>query len=84
MIETYISPDSPNATKIEGLIHPITMEKPLQLRIEYDADFRSAKILRDGIEKICDITQIPAVWKSRIILITDEMNNNAIEYGTKQ
>jgi two-component sensor histidine kinase len=48
----------------------------------YDSDFKSAKTLRDFIETICDILELENKWKSRLILITDELNNNAIEYGS--
>lgn len=50
----------------------------------YDSDFKSAKILRDYIEVVWSLLWIDTKRKSRLILITDEMNNNAIEYGSKK
>lgn len=33
---------------------------------------------------LCKYFHIPPKWRTRIILIVDELNNNAIEYGSKQ
>lgn len=49
----------------------------------YDSDFKNAKILREAIEDICLILGISPKWKSRLTLIVDELNNNAIEYGSQ-
>lgn len=54
----------------------------LSVNFLYDSDFKSAKILRDYVEAACDILGLENKWKSRLILITDELNNNAIEYGS--
>lgn len=48
----------------------------------YDSNFKSAKILRDYVQALCDLMELENKWKSRLILITDELNNNAIEYGS--
>lgn len=54
----------------------------IDLCFEYKSDFRNAKELRDFVEAISDLVWIPKKWKHRLILITDEINNNAIEYGS--
>ncbi len=52
----------------------------LDIAIEYPAIFASSKVLRDFIIDIADFFHFKWMWKSRLTLITDELNNNAIEY----
>lgn len=54
----------------------------VDLSFEYKSDFKNAKELRDFVEALSDMVWIPKKWKHRLILITDEINNNAIEYGS--
>ncbi|PIE85468.1 hypothetical protein CSA08_01780 [Candidatus Gracilibacteria bacterium] len=49
----------------------------------YASDFRNSVILRSFVGIICDSLGIEGKWKSRLILIIDELNNNAVEYGSK-
>lgn len=56
----------------------------IKLHLLYDSKFESAKILRDYVEVASSLVWLDMRRKSRLILITDEMNNNAIEYGSKQ
>jgi len=55
----------------------------LDLSILYNSDFKNAKKLREIVDIICIMYDIDAKWKTRLILICDELNNNAIEYGSK-
>lgn len=48
----------------------------------FESDFRNAKVLRDYLGKIFQIVGLSSLWKGRFILIADELNNNAIEYGS--
>ena len=59
-------------------------ENNLDIEFLYVSDFRSAKILRDFVEVICHRFMIDPITLSRFILIVDEMNNNAIEHGSKK
>lgn len=59
-------------------------QSELELTIHYVSDFRSAKVLRELSDTICKHFLIDAKWTTRIILIIDELNNNAIEYGSKE
>lgn len=52
----------------------------LDICVEYPAIFASAKVLRDFIVDIADFFHFKWMWKSRLTLIADELNNNAIEY----
>lgn len=49
----------------------------------YASDFSNSAILRSFVWVICDSLKIQGRWKSRLILITDELNNNAVEYWSK-
>ncbi len=50
----------------------------------FKSDFRNSKYLRDYLLIIFDILWIDVIWKNRFVLIVDELNNNAIEYGSKE
>ena len=54
------------------------------LCLSYNSNFENAKILRDTIAEICEIYDISEMWKNRLVLIIDELNNNAIEYGSRK
>jgi len=54
-----------------------------EINIDFVSDFRSAKILRSFISDLSDKLKIENKWKARLILIADELNNNAIEYWSK-
>ena len=52
------------------------------LQIEYDSRYENTRILREIIDEFCTIFDIPPKWRTRIVLIYDELNNNAIEHGS--
>lgn len=54
----------------------------ISLNISYISDFPNTKFLREFIDILSDYYGVPAKWKTRLVLITDELNNNAIEYGS--
>lgn len=58
-------------------------EDRLDLEFQYKSDFSNTKTLREFIDNIFVIFNIKDLWKSRFVLISDELNNNAIEYWTK-
>lgn len=61
-----------------------TGKKWLRIGIKYKSDFQSAKVLRDFVVEVSNHFGITNTWKSRLVLIADELNNNAMEYGSKQ
>lgn len=54
-----------------------------EIKFEFFSDFKNAKPIRDFISVIWEIIWLPEKWLTRLILVTDELNNNAIEYGSK-
>jgi len=56
----------------------------IDLSIEYVSDFQNAKYLRKFVDEICKRIQMNPKWRTRLVLIIDELNNNAIEYGSKK
>jgi hypothetical protein len=46
----------------------------------YVSNFENTKTLRDMFSEICNIYNIDEMWKNRLVLVIDELNNNAIEY----
>jgi len=57
-------------------------KKNLEICFIYKSFFKNTKTLRVFIEKIISNLWIEKTWISRFILITDELNNNAIEHGS--
>jgi anti-sigma regulatory factor (Ser/Thr protein kinase) len=60
----------------------IETHNEILLELHYLSDFKNAKILRDFLEELLVQMKIPAQTVSRFILAGDELNNNAIEYGS--
>jgi len=52
------------------------------LQIEYESKYENTRLLREIIDEFCSLFQIPPKWRTRIVLIYDELNNNAIEHGS--
>lgn len=55
----------------------------IDICFEYISDFGNSVILRSFVWIIADILWVSWKWKSRLVLIIDELNNNAVEYGSK-
>ena len=64
----------------KSLISPMILDNKLNVKFNYKSDFKSTKALRDFIEESLTLFNFEKKWISRIILISDELNNNAIEY----
>ncbi len=58
--------------------------KTVEIEFIYASKFDNTKHLRDFIEVIWEKLGFSKSRKSKIILISDELNNNAIEYWTKE
>lgn len=70
--------------KREEMISRIFQGWDIELDISYPSDFRNAKILREFMDDICKACGVSPKWRTRLVLIIDELNNNAIEYGSKK
>lgn len=66
------------------IIEEFFLDSKLELEVDYESDFLAAKYLREFVENISNFFGFSNDVKSRIILLTDELNNNAIEYWTAQ
>lgn len=64
-------------------VQDLCREDFLDIRISYESDFRNTKILRELSDDICKEFWISPKWRTRMVLIVDELNNNAIEYGSQ-
>jgi len=69
---------------IRKLISSFSCEDIIDISISYTSDFKNAKKLRKIVDIICDRKKVAPKWKTRLILICDELNNNAIEYGSER
>ena len=57
-------------------------DQSFEVTFVYKSEFNNAKYLRSYLSIILDILSVNSLRKNRFILIMDELNNNAIEYGT--
>lgn len=53
-----------------------------ELQVCYPSEFPNAKILRELVDLIAKNFGVSPKWRTRLVLIVDELNNNAIEYGS--
>jgi len=67
---------------INKCISEIWGDDELKLKILYISEFWSTKKIREFIDSICKKYHISPRWRTRLVLIVDELNNNAIEYGS--
>lgn len=70
--------------KKEVLQPHLTDSKNINLEFVYRSNFDNTKTLRDFIEMIGVFIWFESKMVSKLILMSDELNNNAIEYGTKK
>ncbi len=61
----------------------IDSEKGLEIEFCYVSDFKHTKTLRNVFQSLCELYQFDNMLISRMTLVIDEMNNNAIEYGSQ-
>ncbi len=54
----------------------------LDLELIFKADYNQSKIIRDLILFLFQKNSIDVPWKNRFVLISDELVNNSIEYGS--
>jgi hypothetical protein len=52
------------------------------LELIFKADYNQSKIIRDLILFLFQKNAIEVPWKNRFVLISDELVNNSIEYGS--
>jgi hypothetical protein len=62
------------------IIKSLVKDSYLDVRFLYESDYRNTKYLRDFVEAICTEFNFNSRLLAKIVLVTDELNNNAIEY----
>lgn len=83
MEEIFVD-DTPQGLINNDYISSIYNENDFEISFLFKSDFKNAKYLRDYLLVILDVIWIDLTWKNRFILIVDELNNNAIEYWSKE
>ncbi len=68
----------------EEILTSLCQDDVVEISIAYDSDFRSAKTLREFVDSLCKMYGVSPKWRTRLVLIIDELNNNAIEYGSQK
>lgn len=83
-MQDYTLNDFSDEEKANQLIVDLCQKDIIEINISYLSDFRSAKILREVVDRVCKWAWVNPKWRTRLVLIIDELNNNAIEYGSRQ
>lgn len=83
MEEIFIDNVSPD-TITHDYLSQFYKNGTLEISFLFRSDFNNAKYLRDDLMIILDIMWLDSIWKNRFVLIIDELNNNAIEYGSNE
>lgn len=60
----------------------ITDYRNFELFITFLSDYKQSKIIRDAVLYLFEKNDINVPWKNRFALISDELVNNSIEYGS--
>lgn len=76
-LQNFLSPQ-----ERDNILNDICKQPMVDIMISYESDFRNAKILRELMDDVCTQLGVSSKWRTRIVLIIDELNNNAIEYGS--
>jgi len=84
MEEIYIKITDVFSPELREKLENLCAENKLEVMFKYISDYRSTWLLRNYISELCSMCNLDKTWISRITLITDELNNNAIEYWSKQ
>ena len=83
MNKIYINIDK-NFSYNKEKLEKFNLQTDSEINIRFISDFRSSKILRNFITIISEKIKIDNIWKSRLILISDELINNSIEYWSQK
>ena len=83
MNEISVHDDNVNLEDIYKKIHVFQTEEGVCFRVSYISDFSSSKIIREIVKFLTTEYHINPPWTARLMLIIDELNNNAIEYGSR-
>lgn len=84
MQEVLIDEVSPDVLLAETYIASLFIEEKLEVSFLFRSSFSNTKLLREIIIKLLEKAWVPLLWQNRFMLIVDELNNNAIEYGSTQ
>lgn len=79
----YIDKLSTGHNKLD-IINSLFIDWKINVEFIYKSIFKNTKDLRDFVDTICYVLNFSNNLKSRIILIADELNNNAIEYWSSE
>ena len=68
----------------ESFVKDLFHDDNFDVCFHYESDFQKTQLLRDIIDLVAGTCGLDDRWRRRIVLIVDELNNNAIEYGSKK
>lgn len=69
---------------LDNFISKSIKDNTLDVEIVYSSLFENSKILRDFVEQACNRLWFSNLETTRLVLIVDELSNNAIEYWSEK
>lgn len=84
MQEVFIDEVSPEEILSDTFITSLFHENEVKITFLFRSYFTNTKILRELITKLFACVWVSVLWQNRFMLIIDELNNNAIEYGSQE
>ena len=74
--------DIPNDTDLKVYLSKFINDGKFELVFHYDSDFKNTSRMRMFMDVLFNIYKINSTDKNRLVLVSDELNNNAVEHGT--
>lgn len=81
MEEVFLS-DIPEKVDIWDFLKKFIQQDVFAVTFLYESDFSNTPKLRVIMESLFDMYNLDPKDKNRLVLVSDELNNNAVEHGT--
>lgn len=72
----------PESSEIWTYLRKYVKDDYFAISFVYESSFSNTSKLRMLVENLFDIFQLDPKDKNRLVLVSDELNNNAVEHGT--
>jgi hypothetical protein len=74
--------DIPDSNNLQAFLEDFICEKDFSISIQYGSLFSHTPKLRALMDTLLDIYNVDVKDKNRLVLVSDELNNNAVEHGS--
>lgn len=74
--------DIPEKQDLQVFLEEFIRDWKFSIKITYESEFWNTPRLRSLMESVLDMYSIDVKDKNRLVLVSDELNNNAVEHGS--